>query len=66
MATLKEIAWRAGVDLNKPADAAELCRALAGADAPDQINYKMDGKFPRIISREWVDVEREYDDLIPF
>ena len=66
MATLKEIAWRAGVDLNKPADAAELCRALAGADAPAQINYKMDGKFPRIISREWVDVEREYDDLIPF
>ena len=64
MKTLKEIAESAGVDLSEPNSAAELCDMMTGAHAPAVLRYKMDGKFPRILTRTWV--EKDYEDLLPF
>lgn len=64
MKTLKEIAEKAGVDIEEPNSAAELCDLMTAAPSPSVLKYKMDGKFPRILHREWQ--EKVYEDVVPF
>lgn len=57
MATVAHIARNAGASVPESGDIVELCDELNRGFPPDQIGYKMDGKFYRVLTREW---EKEY------
>jgi len=59
MATLKELAEGADVELQAHQEVEELIKLFNHRDPPGKIIYKMDGRYPRIISRDWIAPARQ-------
>jgi len=48
-----EVARQAGADVESASDLDEMVKAMNKANPPSLVEYKKEGKFYRVINREW-------------